>query len=383
MPVFPRTDSLTNKLKAEAKRLGFDFVGVTKPAPPAHYARYTNWLAQGHHAKMEYLATERAQHRRFDPRHILPLCESILVLGASYAHPGPHAPAPIGHGKIASYAWGDDYHNVLPERMQALVTFLEQETGAPVPNRWYTDTGPILERELAQQAGLGWVGKNGCLIHPQAGSTFFIAEILLGISLDADQPFSTDHCGTCTRCLEACPTECILPDRTLDANRCISYLTIENKGEIPIKLRPKIEDWAFGCDICQQVCPWTIRFGANPTFDAFQSRFPVPAALTEELALTPQAFNRKFKHHPVKRAKRRGYLRNVCVVLGNQRDTSAVGALIAALHDFEPLIRGHAAWALGQIGTPDALGALEIALQGETDPVVRREIQDAQNSAQR
>jgi epoxyqueuosine reductase len=230
--------------------------------------------------------------------------------------------------------------------MQELVQFIEEQAGGPIKNRWYTDTGPILERDLAQRAGIGWIGKNTCLIHPKRGSYFLLSEILLDLPLEPDPPFATDHCGACTRCIEACPTRCILPDRTLDARKCISYLTIELKDNIPLELREKIGDWAFGCDICQMVCPWN-RFAAvgDP---AFEPNAP-PPALTEELALTPQAFNQRFKRTPVQRARRRGYLRNVAVALGNTADTHALPVLQTALNDEEPLIREHAGWAIDKI----------------------------------
>jgi epoxyqueuosine reductase len=273
---------------------------------------------------------------------------------------------------VASYAWGADYHEVLPERLQALVAFIEAQVGRPVPNRWYTDTGPVMERDLAQRAGLGWIGKNTCLIHPGLGSYFLLAEVLLGIDLEPDAPFVSDHCGSCTRCIEACPTGCILPDRTLDAARCISYLTIELKGPIPLELRPQTGDWVFGCDIWPEGDP------------AFSPRPPAPRpALIQELSLTSEEFNRrsspsKRSRSPVKRAKRRGYLRNVAVALGNSRSPAAVPALARALEaDEEPLVRGHAAWALVRIGGQAAQLALEKAAGCEADPYVLSEIHSA------
>ena len=176
--------------------------------------------------------------------------------------------------RVASYALGDDYHDIIPPRLKLIVEFIEEQLGHPVPNRYYTDTGPILERDLAQRAGLGWIGKNSMLINPKAGSTFFLAEILLGIELEPDEAIITDHCGTCTRCLTACPTQCILPNRTLDARRCISYLTIELKDDIPEELRPLMKDWIFGCDICQQVCPWN-QFSSQAD-SAFEPKIPLP-----------------------------------------------------------------------------------------------------------
>lgn len=380
---------LTGQVKAEAQRLGFELAGVTTPDPPPHDPVFENWLAAGRHGEMAYLATERSRQRRADPRLILPECRSILVLGTRYfaPDPGPQESVP-GYGRSAAYAWGDDYHDVLVERMQALVAFLEAQVGHPVPNRWYTDTGPILERDLAQRAGLGWIGKNTCLIHPQRGSYFLLSEILLGIELEPDAPFTSDHCGSCTRCLEACPTACILPDRTIDASRCISYLTIELKGAIPVELRPQIGDWVFGCDICQQVCPWNRRFASpqgDPAFDA-RPQVPRPDLIRDLEELTPEAFNRRFKGSPFKRSKRRGYLRNAAVALGNQYagsgDEHAAAALSLALRtDPEPLVRRHAAWALGRVGGPQARRVLRQAAQLEEDPGVLEEIHDALSGA--
>jgi epoxyqueuosine reductase len=339
--------SLTETIKFEARRLGFSLAGVTLPDPPPHWAAYEHWLSMGRHGSMEYLADSR----RADPRLVLPECRSILVLAVSYPNPGPFLQDEGGPlaGRIAAYAWGNDYHLVLPERLKKLTAFIEAQAGGPVASRWYTDTGPLLERELAQRAGLGWIGKNTCLIHPKIGSFFLLAEILLGIELEPDLPFSPDRCGTCTRCIIACPTGCILPDRTLDARRCISFLTIENKNGIPLDLRLQVGNLVFGCDICQQVCPWNRIADQeyDPAFRA-QPNLPDPNLITE-LELGAAEFNLKFKGNPVLRSKRRGYLRNVAVALGNSGDPLALPALERALQDNEVLVRDHAAWALQQI----------------------------------
>ena len=337
--------TLKESIKAEARRLGFTLTGVTYPQTPPHYNAYQNWLAGGFHATMDYLATERARQRRSDPSLILPDCKSILVLGMPYYPPMTPSEEPV-QGQVAAYALGTDYHEIIPQRLAALVKFIEGQVDHPVPNRCYTDTGPILERDLAQRAGLGWIGKNTCLINPRHGSTFFLAEILLGIELEPDPPFSTDHCGSCTRCIDACPTQAILPKHTLDARRCISYLTIENKGEIPAEFRDKMGDWIFGCDICQQVCPWN-RF-ADQQVDASFAPQPGTAKpdLILSLALSPNDFNRQFKHSPIKRSKRRGYLRNISVALGNTGDEKTIPALKKARTDSDPLIREHASWAI-------------------------------------
>jgi epoxyqueuosine reductase len=371
--------TLTEALKAEAHRLGFSLAGVTTAEPPPHLDSYERWLAADRHGQMSWLASERARQRRADPRLILPECRSILVLGIRYAAATPAGGVAPGKGRVAAYAWGDDYHEVLPSRLQALVAFLEAQTGQPIPNRWYSDTGPLLERELAQRAGLGWIGKNTCLIHPRHGSYFLLAEILLGIALEPDPPFAFDRCGACTRCLEACPTACILPDRTIDARRCLSYLTIEEKGSLPAALRPQLQNWVFGCDICQQVCPWNGRFAGSAAGDpAFQARAGLPAPqLSVELGLDAPAFNRKFRGSPIRRSKRRGYLRNVAVALGNQHNPDTLPALIQALADPEALVRGHVAWALGRLGGAEARAALQRALASEQDEAARAEIQAA------
>ncbi len=330
--------SLKNVIKQKARQLGFTLAGVTSSAALAHYEIFASWLDQGMHGTMKYLDEARSRTRRADPKEILPECRSILVLGIPYA--------PASDGGIASYALGSDYHEIIPQRLLELVQFIEQQVGHSIPNRYYTDTGPILERELAQRAGLGWVGKNSCLINPQVGSTFFLAEILLGIELEPDEPFTTDHCGTCTRCLDACPTNCILPDRTLDARRCISYLTIELKDDIPEDLRPLMKDWVFGCDVCQQVCPWN-RF-SQPADPAFEASIPLPV-LASDLLLTPQEFNQRFKHSPLQRPRRRGYLRNVAVALGNRGHQEDIPTLEKALEDPEDMVKGHAKWAIARI----------------------------------
>ncbi len=351
------TTALKQSILNEAHRLGFTLAGVTTPDPPHHFSNFERWLAQGRHGDMAYLATERSRFRRADPKQILFECKSILVLGIPYnraraALSGESEANEVevrNRGRVASYALGDDYHIILPPRLRTLVAFIETQVGHPVPNRYYTDTGPVLERDLAQRAGLGWIGKNTCLINPRTGSYFLIAEILLDLDLEPDPPFATDHCGTCARCLDACPTDCILPDRTLDARRCISYLTIELKDDIPENLRPLMQDWIFGCDICQQVCPWN-RFAAPEGDASFRPRsgFARPN-LVHILASTPESFNRQFKHSPIHRAKRRGFLRNAAVALGNIGDEESLPALERASNDSEPLVQKHARWAKEQI----------------------------------
>lgn len=339
--------SLAQAVKNEAYRLGFSLVGVTTPEPPPHWPAFEYWLSLGRNGSMDYLI----DRRRADPRRVLPECQSILVLAVRYPKPetAKHATNEFPAGRIASYAWGQDYHLFLPARLKLLTSFIEKETGSSVKNRCYTDTGPVLERDLAQRAGLGWIGKNTCLINPKSGSYFLLAEILLGIELEPDAPFTADRCGKCTRCMDACPTGCILPDRMIDARLCISYLTIENKKEIPLVLRPQLGKWVFGCDICQQVCPWN-RFASLEYDPSFIPRPDLMHPdLIPELSLSPAEFNQKFKGSPVLRSKRRGYLRNVAVALGNSGDQAAEQALLMATQSKEPMVQEHATWALMKI----------------------------------
>lgn len=342
---------LKQAIKDKARQLGFILAGVTSCDPPAHFNIFEDWLDKNHHGTMDYLASERSRQRRADPKQILPECKSILILALPYTPVSPNTqPSSIS---IAAYALGADYHDIIPPRLKEIVEFIEAQVGHPIPNRYYTDTGPILERELAQRAGLGWVGKNSILINPQAGSTFLLAEILLGIGLEPDDPFPTDHCGTCTRCLDACPTRCILPNRTLDARRCISFLTIENKVNIPEDLRESMGRWAFGCDICQQVCPWN-RFSL-PADPSLQPAIPLPI-LTEDLLLTSSEFNQRFKRSPIQRAKRRGYLRNLAVTMGNIGTETDLPVLYKAAKDEEPLVKNHVEWAIQKIKKESAAG---------------------------
>jgi len=338
------TATLEQSIKEKARQLGFILAGVTSCNSPSHYPKFEKWLVEGKHGTMNYLAEERSRTRRADPKQILPECKSILVLALPY-QPLTFDLRPSTF-RIASYALGDDYHDIIPPRLKQIVEFIEEQVGHPVPNRYYTDTGPILERELAQRAGLGWIGKNSMLINPKAGSTFFLAEILLGIELEPDDDPITDHCGTCTRCINACPTQAILPDRILDARRCISYLTIENKDEIPEELRARMGNWIFGCDICQMVCPWN-RFSA-PADSALEPTTPLRIS-APDLTLSSVEFNQRFKRSPIKRTKRRGYLRNLAVAIGNNGNKNDLPLLEQAAKDDELLIREHAKWAMKKV----------------------------------
>jgi epoxyqueuosine reductase len=346
--------SVEEKIREQARRLGFVLAGITSAGPPEHLGVYRHWLEEGNHGTMAYLESGSAIQRRADPRRIMEDCQSILVLGLPYSNPQSSArqdTAQSGepYGRVAAYAWGDDYHDVLRPRLQSMVAFISELVGHEVKGLWYTDTGPILERELAQRAGLGWIGKNTCLISPRRGSYFLLAEILLNEPLTADPPFVSDHCGSCTRCIEACPTECILPNRTIDARRCISYLTIELRDEVPEALRPLIGDWVFGCDVCQTVCPWN-RF-ATETGDPSLAAAVDDASvrLEDGLNLSAHAFSKMYGKRAVRRAHHRGYRRNAAVALGNTGEERQVPVLDAAAQDADRQVADHARWAANRI----------------------------------
>ncbi|MEJ2549529.1 MAG: tRNA epoxyqueuosine(34) reductase QueG [Anaerolineales bacterium] len=371
--------ALAIEIKDEARRVGFSLVGITSPDPPAHLEVYRAWLSEGHHAGMAYMNREDARQHRADPRSILPECRAIIVLAANYLPGNTARDRMASHLQIASYALGDDYHIVLPERMRRLVEFVQERLGRDVRHKIYTDTGPLLERELAQRAGLGWIGKNSCLIHPRLGSYFVLGEILLDVPLPIDAPYAYDRCGTCSRCIDACPTQCILPDRTLDSRKCIAYWTIEARDAIALDVRSQIGDWLFGCDVCQQVCPFNITF-ARPSEDpAFQIRESLAGATLEQfLQLLPHGWRRRFKESPLLRARRRGLVRNAAVVAGNAEAPAFVPQLTVLLQqDPEPLVRSHAAWALGRIRSPQALSVLRAAHSGEKSPEVIEAIEAA------
>ena len=369
-------------IKAEGYALGFSIVGFTTPAPPEHYAIYSDWLKAGHHGKMHYLATERNRERRANPHLILPECKTIIVLAVNYPNPlsYPESKDDKSTGKIAAYAWpGTDYHNIIPPLLEKLALSIQQIIGAPINYRCYTDTGPILERDFAQCAGLGWIGKNTCLISPSFGSFLFLAEILIDHYLEPDPPFIADRCGNCTKCIDSCPTQCILPNRTIDASRCISFLTIENKEAIPSNLRPDIGNWIFGCDICQTVCPWNHKTKERSPATIFNAdTHPIRVELLEDIQLSLTEFKHRFQKSPINRAKRKGYLRNLAVALGNSQNPEVVGALNQVLSvETEPLIRAHLVWALGNIGTNSAKQSLLQMRTIEKDPDVLIEISNA------
>ena len=338
---------LSERLKAQAYGLGFDLAGITTLGEPATRAHFDAWIAAGRHGEMAYLDGAGAELRR-DARRPHEGATHALVLAMSYGGREPSGP-------IARYARGDDYHEVLRERVRALHHWLETETGRQVNARPYVDSGPILERDLAQRAGLGWFGKNAMLINPRIGSFFFIASLFVELELEPDTPFEADRCGTCRRCLDACPTNAFVGPRVLDATKCISYLTIELKGAIDEALRGAMGEMVFGCDVCQDVCPWNVSFASELREPAFAARDGLRArdshALARELLTMNQAeYSARFRGSAMKRAKRRGLARNAAVVLGNVGERDDVPLLVAALRHDEPLVRDHAERALARLG---------------------------------
>lgn len=369
---------LAEQIKRRAHALGFELAGIAAPEPgPTAAAAYRAWLAAGYHEPMAYMARPDRVARALDPTAVLPQVRSILAVGKNYftGHLPPELAADPSRGLFASYAWGADYHQTLTARLERLRDHLAEDLGREVGARVYVDTGPVLERNLAERAGLGFVGRNSMLIHPRWGSWFFLGEILLDLDLPPDTPDRAGTCGACTRCLIACPTDAFPRPYVLDARRCISTLTIELKGPMPSALRPLIGNRVFGCDICNEVCPYNRRF-ARPSDDKDLAPDPdrVAPPLLDLLALDEAGFAARFGGTAVARSRRRGLLRNVCVALGNWGSPRAAPALRAALADAEPLIRGHAAWALGRITDAPARIALDAALSREPDPWVRREI---------
>jgi epoxyqueuosine reductase len=337
--------TLEHRIKAQAFGLGFDLVGLTRLGPVRTAEQFDSWLARGHAGDMTYL--ERGAEKRRDTRRPVEGASSAVVVALNYGGREPSGP-------VARYARGDDYHGVMESRLRDLHRTIDGWVGAPVRGKAYVDTGPLLERDLARRAGLGWFGKNTMLINPRLGSFFFLGALLLDLELEPDAPFEAERCGRCTRCLDACPTDALVEPGVLDARRCISYLTIELKGSIPEDLRQPIGGLLYGCDICQDVCPWNVRFSKElPDDSPYAAREPLAGKAARTLArelleMTPEEFSRAFGKSPMKRAKLRGLKRNAAVVLGNVGTSDDIDVLTRALDD-EPLVSEHAAWARARI----------------------------------
>lgn len=333
------------ELQRRAAEVGFDDCRIARAKPPAHAREFRGWLADGAGGEMDWI--ERSAEKRCEPQKVLPGAQSVIVLAMNYWQgDGDRRPRSAAKtGRIARYAWGDDYHEVLEPGLRELEAFLESLGGR---QKIYVDTGPVLERDFAAEAGIGWHGKSTMLLNRRLGTWFFLAEIFTTLDLPPDPP-QVARCGSCTRCIAACPTGAITAPHRLDARRCISYLTIELKGSIPLEFRSLIGDRIYGCDDCLEACPWN-RFAQIARESAFAAR-PAMARmpLRDLLALDDAHFQEMFRGSPIKRTKRRGFLRNVCVALGNVGTKDDLPALQAATHDREPLIAEHARWAIDQI----------------------------------
>lgn len=366
---------LTAQLKRRATAEGFEVVGIGAAGRlEGDAAALRDWLRDGRQAAMDWMG--RDPDRRDDPDRLLPGCRSVVALAINY-WPGESASvAPAGRGRVARYAWGRDYHKVLGGKLRKLAAWLKGATDRPA--RAFVDSAPLLERGWARRSGVGWIGKNANLLSREIGSWLLLGEILSAAELDPDPGPHDDFCGSCTACLEACPTGAIVKDGVVDSNRCIAYWTIEHRGPIPPACRAGLGDWIFGCDVCQEVCPWNRRF-ARPVPDGRFRRRPELEALdaAEILALDEAAFRERYSGTSLMRARWDGMRRNACVVLGNLRLAGSVPALAEVLGDPDPVVRSHAAWALGRIGGGEARESLSRARGREPAAEVSDEIERA------
>ena len=374
-------------VRERAEALGFDLVRVTtaEPLPQAEEALKTR-IAAGYFEGMDWLTAARAEVSA-NPRALLPAARSVIALGVFYLTDAPLDLTAPGdpHARVSRYAWGDDYHEIIRARLDALAAFI-RELAPPGDEKTivFCDTGRMVDRAVAQRSGLGWYGKNTNILTKGWGSWVFLSELVTSLELEPDAPLMAS-CGRCEVCLHACPTQAFVAPYVLDARRCISYLTIEHRGAIPVELRPLMGAHIFGCDICQEVCPVNLvaekrlrvagRLGGPGEPLMFRPRAAVGSspALIPLLKLDEEGFRERFRHSPIKRAKRRGLLRNVCVALGNIGDPVAIPALVEALADTEPLVRGHAAWALGRLNAESARPALESLATSDPEPSVQAE----------
>ncbi len=362
--------AFTETLRQEAQRLGFALTGVCLATAPPHLKQFQQWLEAGYAGQMRYLADRKEAYEH--PRHVLAGVRSLVLLATSYCTEEPAEPA-AGQGRVSRYAWGIDYHDLIHQRLAKLIE-LHQQWRPEAHVRGVVDTAPLLEREFAQLAGLGWIGKNTMLLNKRLGSWFFLAAILTSEELVYDQPFESSHCGTCRACLDACPTGALIAPYQLDASRCLSYLTIELRDHIPRELREAQGQWVFGCDVCQDVCPWNQRT-ASRVDESFQPQAGNnPMDLAELFYLDEQAFRKRFRHTPLWRPRRRGLLRNAAIALGNRPNEASLAALQHGLNDPEPLVRAACAWALGRQANPKATESLRQRQAIETDEEVAAEV---------
>ncbi|HVO44355.1 MAG TPA: tRNA epoxyqueuosine(34) reductase QueG [Aggregatilineales bacterium] len=365
-------------LTSRALELGFNLVGITSALPSPRLEAYQRWIAAGMHGDMAYMARPDRQRRRADLDAILLGARSLIVVGMDYH--ALNVPAAVlsdpTRGRIAAYAWGRDYHETMTPRLEALADWLRVESQESIATRVYVDTGAILERSHAQQAGLGFIGKNTMLIGARRGSYFFLGELLTDLAFDVyDTPHRETMCGLCQRCQPACPTSAFPAPYTLDSRRCISYLTIEHQGAIPRDLRPLMGNWVYGCDVCQDVCPFNRFALPSPLLEVTRERAAPP--LRDLLAMDAADFRDRFAGSPIARLKRDRLVRNACVAAGNSGDRDLVPLLETLLSDPAPLVRSHAAWAIGRLGSHETGTIADLLCHHrtrETDPDVQQEI---------
>lgn len=331
-------------IKSQAYALGFDLAGIASLGQVETHDHFQRWVSAGHGGEMQYL--ERGSDKRSDTRNPFAGVKSAIVVALDY---GGHSPS----GAVARYARSDDYHDIMQEKLRDLQTWIENHEGRKINAKAYVDTGPILERDLARKAGLGWFGKNTMLVNQKMGSFFFIGTLLVDVDLVPDAPFEADRCGTCTRCIDACPTGALESERVLNATKCISYLTIELRGSIPENLRAPMGTHVYGCDICQDVCPWNVSFARDSMPAALNPREDLHSPdLGMLLALDEEAFRVNFRKSPIKRTKRRGLARNIAVAMGNSGNAAYIPHLEAAARDSDAVVRDHAEWALEKLTRP-------------------------------
>ncbi len=373
--------SLKERVAHRARNLGFDEVRVGSAEPFVEDGSAAHGRVHlGYMEGMPWFTRERVQMAS-DPQVLLPGARSIIAVALRYLPPDEEAPRAAGAvGKVARYAQWVDYHQVMKEKLHTLALDLPEQVGRPVRSRVFVDDSPLLERAAARRAGLGWFGKNTNILTSAHGSWIFLGALITDLELEPDEPL-TKSCGDCIRCILACPAGAIIAPYVIDARRCISYLTIECRGPIPWHLRPLVGDWVFGCDVCQEVCPVNRDVPAATIPELKRTGLSV-LELVPLFSMTQQEFSTQFRHTPIRRAKLVGLQRNACVALGNIGDPLAVPALGNALMEGEPLVRVHAAWALGRIGGPEAIGLLEQALESEASADVRQETERALAEAQ-
>ena len=361
-------------VKAEAQQIGFSLVGIAPAARPDTLEFLHDWLNQGRHGEMAYMQRRREAYSH--PSGVLKNVRNLIVVGLNYFH---HSQEP-DIGQIAKYAAGStDYHDLMREKLQELSGVIHRLAPAS-KTRIVVDTAPLLERDFARMAGLGWFGKNTMLINKYVGSFFFLGAILTDCELLSDAPHETAHCGTCTRCLEACPTAAFDGPYVLDARKCISYLTIELRGRpIPAEMRSRLGDWLFGCDVCQDVCPWNHK-SPETSEPGLMTGESAQRDAANFLTLSEEQFTKEFGSTPMSRPGRVGMARNAAIVLGNCRDPRWIPVIAKGLTDQSPIVRGACAWALGQIATVESIGKLRAHLAVEADDIVRTEVHSALHS---